>query len=568
MATKFSEFTTSSTTAPTHLVGYGSGANVKVPIMEAGAANIAYDYVIFTDDSGTTYKSVASSTGAVTSNAAFHTLMTAIMGSGGTAAAPIKIAISGAIAITEPTPVVDYVDITVLGKITGNDVDTIFRNEHFSSSDITVTGASAGATCTIDAVAHGYSTGDFVFLQDLGGMVELNQRGYYITVTTVDAFTLDDVDSTSYTAYTSGGIANLGNRNIRVFGPGIVDGASTQDPISGNQSPFNFHNVFDLQVLNVTAINGGNHCINAASCQNVRVEGCTADNPGDDGISIVNVNGFRVMNNEIRGDRVGNSGSSGIEIEDSSANGIVSGNHVHDTHYGIHTVTDPGSSKGGMRNVLIIGNLVKDTGTTAIDIACNKPGEVNSACGIINNTVINSGAKAIGMTRTVDSVISGNTTDGSTTGIVLAQGCKRIRVADNAVRNTSDVGFSFIGDRTTDLQKIEDITVKNCSVYRPGTFASQKIAFHARLVDGLKIDGLDLVDDRAFGSEQGMQQPLRIQDTLGHIVVMNLYAFGYLNFSSGNTGIIESGTNDSVIGNSAATWPELTATNKGIRVNS
>lgn len=56
---------------------------------------------------------------------------------------------------------------------------------------------------------HGLVTGDEVHLDNLGGMVELNDRDFTITVFDADEFDLDGEDGTGHTAYTSGGDAWL-----------------------------------------------------------------------------------------------------------------------------------------------------------------------------------------------------------------------------------------------------------------------------------------------------------------------------------------------------------------------
>lgn len=62
------------------------------------------------------------------------------------------------------------------------------------------------------AVAHGLTTGDTVYIHDVGGMDELNGhdlnsdgRDFTIVVTAADKFTLVGEDGTGYAAYTSGG---------------------------------------------------------------------------------------------------------------------------------------------------------------------------------------------------------------------------------------------------------------------------------------------------------------------------------------------------------------------------
>ena len=70
-----------------------------------------------------------------------------------------------------------------------------------------ITGATQANPCALTVVGHGWTTGDKVSVDSVGGMVQLNDRAFLITVTGLDTFTLDGVDSTAYTAYTAGGNA-------------------------------------------------------------------------------------------------------------------------------------------------------------------------------------------------------------------------------------------------------------------------------------------------------------------------------------------------------------------------
>ncbi len=69
----------------------------------------------------------------------------------------------------------------------------------------TVTAASKANPCSITSASHGLLTGDHVMLKDLGGMTELNDRRFIITKTSANAYTLDGIDSSTFTTYTSGG---------------------------------------------------------------------------------------------------------------------------------------------------------------------------------------------------------------------------------------------------------------------------------------------------------------------------------------------------------------------------
>jgi len=82
----------------------------------------------------------------------------------------------------------------------------------------TITGISQGDPCVVTAVGHGLTTGMQVRITDLGstmptarGMDELNDNRYSITVLTADTFSLqdvitgEDIDSTAFVAYVTGG---------------------------------------------------------------------------------------------------------------------------------------------------------------------------------------------------------------------------------------------------------------------------------------------------------------------------------------------------------------------------
>lgn len=72
---------------------------------------------------------------------------------------------------------------------------------------------SQEAACMVTATAHGLSAGDEVYISDVEGMTELNERNFKITNVNTDDFTLQemdgltDVDSRNFTAYDSGGTA-------------------------------------------------------------------------------------------------------------------------------------------------------------------------------------------------------------------------------------------------------------------------------------------------------------------------------------------------------------------------
>ncbi|UOF83066.1 phage stabilization protein [Caudoviricetes sp.] len=84
------------------------------------------------------------------------------------------------------------------------------NNGQITEATVAITGATAANPCVITAVAHGYSTGEEVYIDDVVGMTQLNGKNYKITVLTAGTFSLQDMDGTNvnssaYTAYSSGG---------------------------------------------------------------------------------------------------------------------------------------------------------------------------------------------------------------------------------------------------------------------------------------------------------------------------------------------------------------------------
>jgi hypothetical protein len=73
---------------------------------------------------------------------------------------------------------------------------------------VTITGITQANPGEVTAAAHGMETGDFAWIEGVVGMVEVNGAWFSVTKTHADTFTLG-VDTTGYTAYTSGGTCQL-----------------------------------------------------------------------------------------------------------------------------------------------------------------------------------------------------------------------------------------------------------------------------------------------------------------------------------------------------------------------
>lgn len=68
-----------------------------------------------------------------------------------------------------------------------------------------ITGITNANPAVVTCTAHGYSNGDSVVIQSVGGMIRVNNREFTVANVTANTFELSGIDTTSYNAYTSGG---------------------------------------------------------------------------------------------------------------------------------------------------------------------------------------------------------------------------------------------------------------------------------------------------------------------------------------------------------------------------
>ena len=79
--------------------------------------------------------------------------------------------------------------------------------------DKTITGITQANPAVVTATSHGYSNGDEVLISGVVGMTEVNNKRFLVANKTTNTFELQnkdsvDVDSTGFTAYSSGGVSN------------------------------------------------------------------------------------------------------------------------------------------------------------------------------------------------------------------------------------------------------------------------------------------------------------------------------------------------------------------------
>lgn len=83
-----------------------------------------------------------------------------------------------------------------------------------------ITGATQANPCEITSPNHSLITGTDIYIANVQGMTQLNQAIYSITVVDANHFTLDGIDSTGFSAYTTGGTWNTSPVDGQTYIPG------------------------------------------------------------------------------------------------------------------------------------------------------------------------------------------------------------------------------------------------------------------------------------------------------------------------------------------------------------
>ena len=100
-------------------------------------------------------------------------------------------------------------------------LSTLIARTAFTSSSESITGITQANPAVVTSAGHGLSNGASVEITDGGGMVELEDNFYVVRNVTTDTFELEDVqgnavNSTGFTAYSSGGAFNVGTETERL----------------------------------------------------------------------------------------------------------------------------------------------------------------------------------------------------------------------------------------------------------------------------------------------------------------------------------------------------------------
>lgn len=105
-------------------------------------------------------------------------------------------------------------------SVTAIDPETREESLQGRQSAKTITGITQANPAVVSSTAHGYVNGDQVYIEGVVGMTEVNGKYFIVQGAAANSFQLFDTDSSSYTAYSSGGSAyrthtyndNIGDR--------------------------------------------------------------------------------------------------------------------------------------------------------------------------------------------------------------------------------------------------------------------------------------------------------------------------------------------------------------------
>jgi hypothetical protein len=130
-----------------------------------------------------------------------------------------------------------------------------------SSTDATVTAISQANPAVVTASSHGFSTGDEVHIDEVVGMTQINNFIYKITVINANTFSIKysfndtNVNSTGFTAYTSGGNADKLIRP-RYYAVTAVDPNGAEESLRGTDGAINITNITQANPTVVTFSDG------------------------------------------------------------------------------------------------------------------------------------------------------------------------------------------------------------------------------------------------------------------------------------------------------------------------
>ena len=105
-------------------------------------------------------------------------------------------------------------DPNTLITISGIPIGTPYATSLNNPKQALISNITKATNAVVTSASHTLSTGDSVLFQDVGGMTEINGDESIITVIDSNTFSCDNIDSTTFTTYTSGGFWQLNTPTV------------------------------------------------------------------------------------------------------------------------------------------------------------------------------------------------------------------------------------------------------------------------------------------------------------------------------------------------------------------
>lgn len=144
---------------------------------------------------------------------------------------------------------------------------------------VSISAATKADPCVITAANHGLSNGDRILISGVVGMTQLNGNYYVVADVTTNTFSLtddddsDEVNSTSYTTYVSGGQIFLAD--FQETTPLLITGATVANPVvvtAANHGLVDGDWIYIQGVLGMTELNGNFYIVDGATTNTINLQ--------------------------------------------------------------------------------------------------------------------------------------------------------------------------------------------------------------------------------------------------------------------------------------------------------
>lgn len=138
----------------------------------------------------------------------------------------------------------------------GQETMRVYRNglQVLTGSAKTITAVTKANPGVVTSNTHGFSDGEEIYIDSVGGMTELNGRNFIVANATTNTFTLKDafgnnINTTGYTTYTSGGTAD---KIYEISTPYVEDDLFELRYAQSADTMYIVHPNYDIRVLGRT----------------------------------------------------------------------------------------------------------------------------------------------------------------------------------------------------------------------------------------------------------------------------------------------------------------------------